>query len=173
VALVLGRSDTGVTEQSSIAHCDANEFAQLVEPYLPKMLHLAERLGGFDSRDDIVQEALINAWTKRHQFDPKRGALSGWLMAIATDQARKSWRRRLRAFAPRTVVWPTATDDQIDIERALHLLSPRQRLAIDCHYFAGLSVAETAAVMHCSEGTVKSTLSDARSRLRPALEVTR
>ena len=42
-------------------------------------------------------------------------------------------------------------------------LAPRQRLAIDCFYFVGLSLAETAAVMGCSEGTVKSTLSDARA----------
>ncbi|NUR97958.1 MAG: RNA polymerase sigma factor, partial [Kribbellaceae bacterium] len=32
-------------------------------------------------------------------------------------------------------------------------------------------IAETAAVMGCSEGTVKSTLSDARARLRVVLEV--
>jgi RNA polymerase sigma-70 factor (ECF subfamily) len=34
-----------------------------------------------------------------------------------------------------------------------------------------LSVADTAAVMRCSEGTVKSTLSDARARLKPLLEI--
>jgi RNA polymerase sigma-70 factor (ECF subfamily) len=44
-------------------------------------------------------------------------------------------------------------------------------LAVDCFYFVGLTVSETAAVMGCSEGTVKSTLSDARARLRAALEV--
>jgi DNA-directed RNA polymerase specialized sigma24 family protein len=35
----------------------------------------------------------------------------------------------------------------------------------------GLSVAETAAVMGCAEGTVKSTLADARARLRTLLGV--
>ena len=59
----------------------------------------------------------------------------------------------------------------IDVEFAVATLPPRQRLAIDCYYFVGLSVIETAAVMGCSEGTVKSTLSDARHRLRPLLEV--
>ncbi|MEV0797849.1 sigma factor-like helix-turn-helix DNA-binding protein [Kribbella sp. NPDC050281] len=37
-------------------------------------------------------------------------------------------------------------------------------------YLADLSIAETAMVMGCSEGTVKSTLSDARARLRSELE---
>jgi RNA polymerase sigma-70 factor (ECF subfamily) len=35
----------------------------------------------------------------------------------------------------------------------------------------GLSVADTAAVMGCAEGTVKSTLADARAKLRAMLEV--
>jgi RNA polymerase sigma-70 factor (ECF subfamily) len=64
-----------------------------------------------------------------------------------------------------------STDDRLDVEFAVARLPPRQRLAVDCFYFAGLSVADTAAVMGCSEGTVKSTLSDARERLRPLLEV--
>jgi RNA polymerase sigma factor (sigma-70 family) len=171
VLVVLGRSDTGVMEQLSLAQSDATEFAQLVEPYLSKMHHLAERLGGWAGRDDIVQEALFNAWRKRAQFDPARGSLSGWLMAITADQARKSWRRRPLILPIQVSSSLPSSDDQVDLERALRRLSPRQRLAVDCFYFAGLSVAETATVMRCAEGTVKSTLSDARANLRPALEV--
>ncbi|HRA75842.1 MAG TPA: sigma factor-like helix-turn-helix DNA-binding protein, partial [Propionicimonas sp.] len=55
------------------------------------------------------------------------------------------------------------------LERALRRLSARQRLAVDLHYYLGLDVAGTAAVMRCSPGTVKSTLSDARGRLRRLL----
>jgi DNA-directed RNA polymerase specialized sigma24 family protein len=52
-------------------------------------------------------------------------------------------------------------------------LSRRQRLAVELHYFLGLPVSECATVMSCSEGTVKSTLSDARARLRLDLEEVR
>ena len=41
---------------------------------------------------------------------------------------------------------------------------------MELYYFLGLPVAEAAAVMNCSEGTVKSTLADARAKLRPVLE---
>jgi len=58
----------------------------------------------------------------------------------------------------------------MDLGEAVSRLAGRQRLAVDCFYFVGLSVAETAAVMRCSEGTVKSTLADARKRLRSMLE---
>jgi RNA polymerase sigma-70 factor (ECF subfamily) len=64
----------------------------------------------------------------------------------------------------------TPIDEEFDLTSAMASLSGRQRLAIDCFYFVGLGVTETAAVMGCSEGTVKSTLSDARHRLRDLLE---
>jgi len=44
------------------------------------------------------------------------------------------------------------------------------KTTVDCVYFVGLTIAETAIVMHVSEGTVKSTLADARARLRTRLE---
>jgi RNA polymerase sigma factor (sigma-70 family) len=170
VISVIGR-ETELPGTSSIANSGAIQFVAFIEPHLPKMLHLAERRAGADNRDDIVQEALLNAWKKRAQFDGTRGSLGGWLMAIVADQARKSWRRPLaRGWRIPTSV-EASPDDRLDIERAVRTLPPRQKLAIDCYYFSGLSVAETAAVMRCSEGTVKSTLSDARARLRPALEV--
>jgi RNA polymerase sigma-70 factor (ECF subfamily) len=63
-------------------------------------------------------------------------------------------------------------EDRLDVEFAVAKLPARQRLAVDCFYFVGLSVAETAVVMGCAEGTVKSTLSDARARLQRILEGT-
>lgn len=58
-----------------------------------------------------------------------------------------------------------------DLDRAVRALSGRQRLAVELYYFVGLPIKECAEAMNCSQGTVKSTLSDARSRLAPMLEV--
>jgi RNA polymerase sigma factor (sigma-70 family) len=151
---------------------DEQAFADWVRPHLSTMARLAARLAVGADRDDIVQEALARAWSKRRQYDPDRGAASAWLLAITADQARKA-ARRLRptlelvdgAAAERD------TDRGLDVEQALATLPARQRMAVDCYYFADLSVADTAAVMGCSEGKVKSTLSDARVRLRSVLEV--
>jgi RNA polymerase sigma-70 factor (ECF subfamily) len=111
---------------------------------------------------------------KRHQYDGTRGAPSSWLLAITADQSRKA-ARRLRPVAEledHDVVAARAdVDARLDVDQALTTLSARQRLAVDCYYFADLSIADTASVMGCSEGTVKSTLSDARARLRSLLEV--
>ena len=78
---------------------------------------------------------------------------------------------------------PSASDDQssptyrakaacrsdLDLQAALRELAPRQRLAVELHYYLGFPVTEVATLMDCAEGTVKSTLSDARARLRHLL----
>jgi len=136
------------------------------------MSRLAARLAPNADRDDVVQDALVRAWRKRDQYDESRGTAAKWLLAITADQARRA-RRRRRPFAlVAEITVPTGLpDDRVDLEAAVARLAGRQKLAVDCFYFVDLSVAETAAVMGCSEGTVKSTLSDARKRLRRLLEV--
>ncbi len=151
---------------------DAAEFALWVRPHLARMGALATRLVGPVERDDVVQEAVARAWQKRHTFDPTRGSAPAWLCAIVADQSRK-WRRR--AFRSRVVLPDErgvgASDgSRVDIERAISMLPPRMRLAVECYYLADLSVAETADVMRISSGTVKSTLADARERMRAMLQ---
>lgn len=146
-------------------------FADWVRPHVAAMARLAARLAPGADRDDVVQEALFRAWTKRRQYDAGRGTPAAWLLAITADQAAKARRRAASAGRIVPVEPAPAAGPDPDLARALVTLSARQRLAVDCFYYAGLTVAETAAVMGCSEGTVKSTLSDARARLRPLLEV--
>jgi len=153
----------------NLASATPEQFGVWTAPHLRAMSLLAARLSSDAERDDVVQEALIRAWSKRAQFDPGRGTPSAWLLAITADQARRArrGRRPLLGMLPGRV---RPIDDELDLAHAITGLSGRQRLAVDCFYFVGLNVAETAAVMRCSEGTVKSTLSDARSRLRKLLE---
>jgi RNA polymerase sigma-70 factor (ECF subfamily) len=135
------------------------------------MSRLAARLAPAADRDDVVQEALVRAWLRRHQYDADRGTASAWLLAITADQARKASRRRW-PWPPIAGSTPApGPEDRFDLERALLRLTSRQRLAVNCFYFADLTIRETAAVMRCSDGTVKSTLADARAKLRPLLEV--
>jgi len=152
-----------------------DEFADWVGPHLGVMALLAARLAGPADRDDVVQEALTRAWRKRHLYDSERGTARAWLCAIVADRARRTRTRAARrrpagAACEVAVRGPDAT--AVDVERAVATLPERMRLAVDCFYFVDLTIAETAAVMGVSEGTVKSTLSDARARLRTMLEET-
>lgn len=150
-----------------------DDFADWVEPFLQAMANLASRLTSTAERDDVVQEALVRAWRRRSTYDPDRGSPKVWLLAIVADRARRHRGRRCRSTAAladgAAVEGGVDSGERIDLDRAVARLSGRQELAVSLHYFVGLTVAETAGVMGCAAGTVKSTLSDARSRLREML----
>ena len=116
------------------------------------------------------QEALSAAWRKRDQYDSERGAA---LIVAARDRCRSG----VQASPPAT------SDDRAGHRRgrslgggglaawlrptaAIAQLSRRQRLAVTPHYYLGCRSPRSAEVMGCAPGTVKSTLSDARLRLR-------
>jgi RNA polymerase sigma-70 factor (ECF subfamily) len=151
---------------------DAEDFRTWVGPHLVAMSRLASRLTSASDSDDVLQEALVRAWRKRSQYDERRGSAQSWLLAIVADRAR---RHRVRAVpAPAELIdLPAASGDldvSLDLEGAIAGLPRRQRLAVELFYMLGLDVRECAAVMDCGEGTVKSTLYDARARLRGVLE---
>jgi RNA polymerase sigma-70 factor (ECF subfamily) len=149
----------------------AEAFAEWVGPHLTVMARLAARLTSDSDRDDVVQEALLRAWEKRFQYDSMRGSLRTWLLAITADQARRSRRRTRPAGVVADLTMPgRSLDERLDVEGAVSRLPPRQRLAVNCFYFVDLSITETAALMRCSPGTVKSTLADARHRLKELLD---
>ena len=70
-------------------------------------------------------------------------------------------------MVPSTAI--AASEVRLDLERAVHGLPERQRLAVELFYFVGLPVDDVAAVMGCANGTVKSTLFAARQALETVL----
>jgi RNA polymerase sigma-70 factor (ECF subfamily) len=166
--------DTSATEAQSVAALRrgtaVGEFSEFVAPHWPVMERLARRLAPDGQWDEVLQEALITAWRKRGQFDPERGTPHTWLLAVVADKAYKGWRRRRPSHhqLPESGGGPDHSV-RLDVQAAVTSLARRQRIAVVLHYYLGLSAAETAQVMACSIGTVKSTLSDARHQLKKAL----
>ena len=147
-----------------------DDFAGWVAPHVEPMHRLAQRLAPA-APEDVVQDALLRAWRRRSTFDPARGTARTWLLAIVAGEARRTRvRRRRTADRPAAVPVGVDADQDLDIQRAVEVLPNRMRLAVELHYFVGLSVSETAQVMGVSDGTVKSTLHDARERLRSVLD---
>lgn len=150
-----------------------DDFDDLVRPHLLSLRRLAAVSALGIDPDDVVQEALLRAWTKRASYRPERGSVRTWLLAVTADQA-----RRLRQRRPGPT-WSTAdpaaeTADpgsvpDLDLRRAVTALAPRQRRAVLLYYYVDLSIEDTAHLMGCASGTVKSTLADARARLADLL----
>lgn len=165
-----GVEATASREPVSAPVRDEAAFSAMIEPHWSAMAQLARRLASPGQWEDVLQEALSSAWRKRGQFDESRGSLRNWVLAIVADQARKG-RRRLR---PSTELVDLSArygdpDGDIDLREALRRLTHRQRSAVVLFYYLGLPVADVADVLGCSAGTVKSTLADARARLRREL----
>ena len=148
-------------------------FVDLVGPHWPTMVALAVRLSGRADGEDVAQDALGAAWRLRDRYDPERGTPRAWLLTLTADHARRlARRRRVRPeragpVADRAAEEPGA---DLDLRAAVGRLSERQELAVALFYYLDLPVDEVAVAMGCSAGTVKSTLSDARHRLRDLLE---
>jgi RNA polymerase sigma-70 factor (sigma-E family) len=124
--------------------------------------------------EDLLQaalERLLRNW-RRVQADPE-----GYLRRTMYNLAADGWRRRvrwrdrlalLRAQArTETGGEPVAVVDLRDqLVRLLDQLPPRQRAVIVLRYWEQRTEAETAALLGCSEGTVKSAASRGLARLR-------
>ena len=134
--------------------------------------------GSRDAGEDLLQaglERLFRNW--RRVSDDPEGYLRRTLAHLAVDgwRRRGRWLRRLGLFrAADTGYLPDGTshvDLRDQLVRLLVQLPPRQRTAIVLRYWEELSEAETAEVMGCSVGTVKSATSRGLHRLRELSQI--
>ena len=82
---------------------------------------------------------------------------------------RSERRARARLHTPALGEPPTA--DRIDVDRALAKLPRRQREVAVLRYYLQLDTREVASALELNEGTVKSTLSRARTALALTLGI--
>jgi RNA polymerase sigma-70 factor (sigma-E family) len=134
--------------------CNDRQFAEdLVQQSLEKLYVVWPKVAAADSPDAYVRKAIVNVYL---------------------SETRRMWRRRERpsddpaAGVVATVDEPP--DDRIDLARALSRLPKRQRMVLILRFADDLSVAETAAVMGCAEGTVKAHTSAALKAIRRTTE---
>jgi RNA polymerase sigma-70 factor (sigma-E family) len=122
--------------------------------------------------DDLVQEALVRAFTRPPRV-PRPGAAEAYVRAIMANlfidgaRRRSRWRRVAPLLRPAGVA-PDPADqvsERAAVLTALRSLSPRQRACVVLRYYQDLPLAEVAAVLGVGEGTVKRYLSEAMSRV--------
>ncbi len=158
---------------------DADAFGRLLSRYDRRLLAVARDLtGDWGDAQDAVQEALVAAFRALPGFRFESDFFT-WLYRIVVNRARRHRRARLswspveaEAFADPTAAadGPTLSAElERVLTRALGHLSGQERAAFVLCHRQGLSVAAAAAVLCCSEGSVKSYLFRARSKLRQLL----
>jgi RNA polymerase sigma-70 factor (sigma-E family) len=125
--------------------------------------------------DDLVQDATARVYARWDKV-AERGDPDAYARKVVVnlliDERRRPWRRREinhdELPEPRRV--PAASGDlQSDVLAALARVPPRQRAVLVLRFFEDQSVEDTAAILGCSPGTVKSQTSKGLSHLRAAL----
>lgn len=132
--------------------------------------------------EDSVQEAFVKAYRSLKKF--RVGApFRPWLLSIVANEAKNRRRaagrrvglafRAVDAAPDSTSASPeatvVATERHAELLKAVEGLRDEERLVVSCRYFLELSEKETAAVLDCARGTVKSRLSRAVGRLRETM----
>ncbi len=134
--------------------------------------------------EDLVQETFLRAWNRISSFDPERGALAPWILAVARNRAidyLRSAEGRMPAVGlelnclENPVLFSEFQDSALAVDRARRLhaafekLSPNQRIAVELAYYEGLSQTEMAERLKQPLGTVKTWVRSALKILRNEL----
>jgi RNA polymerase sigma-70 factor (sigma-E family) len=139
----------------------------------PLVRYAAALCGNADEGEELVQAALVRVALRwpfvRDKDNPdayvRRAILNGYL---------NTWRRRRSRETPVADVPETAgadhgltnVADHVTLRRALRTLAPRQRAVLVLRYLEDMSEQQTADLLGCSVGTVKSQTSKGLARLR-------
>ena len=149
---------------------------QLCRERYGSLIALATMLtGSRESAPDLVHEAMIAVFGKQRSFPSLNSADAYVRAAITTrfiDGGKKSANRRdsERRFARQapTAVQEAAIADP-ELTRALGTLPPRVRACVVLRFLEDLSISQTAAALHLSDGAVKRYVSDGLAALNTEL----
>jgi RNA polymerase sigma-70 factor (sigma-E family) len=130
-------------------------------------------LGDRAEAEDVAQEACARAYSR---WSSVRDHAEPWCVRVASNLAMDRLRSRTRtlrrdselANAGSTVgaAFAGASTDRVDLVKALTALPRRQREVVVLRYLGDLSEAQTADVLGCSVGSVKTHASRGLARLR-------
>lgn len=145
---------------------------------MSSLLRTAVFLTGDRSRaEDLLQTALLRTARRwRAVRDQPDAYVRKVLVNLTRDEWRSSQRRpvetQLLDDQPAVSMPDPAADlgEREELLAALRMLPARQRTAVTLRFWEGLSITETAALMECTEGTVKSTTSRGLAHLATILQ---
>jgi RNA polymerase sigma-70 factor (ECF subfamily) len=165
---------------------DSSAFEELVYRYDKMVLRLAIKYSGdTDIAKDIYQEVFIRVFKGLKNFQFK-SEFSTWLFRITTNVCinyKMSEKKNMQLSidqdenAEQVTLIPadenSSPEKQLinkdftkNLNKALQLLSPNQKISFLLKHYEGYKIREIAKIMNCKEGTIKKYLFEAVRKLR-------
>lgn len=152
------------------------EFSDFVAARSRSLLRTAFLLtGDHQLAEDLVQTALTKTYLAWGRISDK-GAAEAYVRRTMLTTHTSWWRRRSNSETP-VQLFPDQgydtsfehSDERARLWAHLQSLPPRQRAVVVLRFYEDLSAVESAHLLNCSVGTIKSQTSRALSTLRARL----
>ena len=162
---------------------DRESFGELFDLLAPKVKGLLMRRGlDSASAEDVMQDVMLNVWTKAGLFDPGRGSLQGWVFTIARNAMIDRVRRQKPNISIDMIEWDPVDETEGSEQRmlreeraeilqvAMKAIPADQLAVLQLAYQEELTQTEIAVKLSLPLGTVKSRMRLAYAHLRGAME---
>jgi RNA polymerase sigma-70 factor, ECF subfamily len=162
---------------------DREAFAALFDHFAPRVKGFMMRKGAnAEQAEDLVQETMINVWSKAALYTPDRGSVATWVFTVARNLRIDRLRREKSGLFTDIEDFDAPSEDtsaeealgrfQEDgfVTQALQQIPEEQRQLLILSYVDDIPQSEIAARLQIPLGTVKSRMRLAYRRLRIILE---
>jgi RNA polymerase sigma-70 factor (ECF subfamily) len=165
----------------ALARDDEHAIRELRRRHLPALRRAGRRVLSDDAlADQVAEDVLVALWQDPGRFDPARGTLGSFLLALARrraiDVARsEAARRRREDAAGRRQCSGYDEAEPVDhrvvhrVREAVGDLGEHEAAAIRLAFFRGHTYLEVARLLDQPEGTVKTRIRSAMTALRADL----
>ncbi len=162
-------------------------FQQIMNKYGERVMSTAFHFTkNYQDAEDLYQDTFIKIYRNIGSFRFE-SELFTWIYKILSNQAYSFYRKRKRITTidpgEDNYLWETIPADETDkadretykssmreeINRALYNLSPKQRVVFVLKHYEGKKIKDIAALLDCTEGTVKRYLFRATRKLKTLL----
>jgi RNA polymerase sigma factor (sigma-70 family) len=171
---------------AGLASSDPDGSAAFVRRFQGRVFGLALTIVGDPSMaEEVAQESFMRAWRHAATFDPTRGRVITWLLAITRNVALDALRTRRHVPVDPSVLIDLRADSRSEpeaqgvltdasgrVRRALAGLPEEQRRAVLMSAFYGRTAREIGDIEGIPLGTAKTRIRTGLLKLREAFEVT-
>jgi RNA polymerase sigma factor (sigma-70 family) len=149
---------------------------ELVSDRSPRLLGYGVMLtGSVPDAEDLLHDAIVKAFGRPRRFEHVNAAeqyvrRTMQTLAIDRHRSRSAFKRALDRDGGPTLAGRDS-DAALDVEAALAVLSPQERVCVTMRFYDDMTTAAIAAHLGLADGTVKRYLSNAFAKLATVIPV--